>query len=444
MSEHWGIVGGGLLGLTLAHRLAGEGRRITVLEAAPELGGLASAWRLGDVVWDRHYHVTLLSDLALRRLLRELGLEHDMRWRRTRSLFYTDGRLVPMNNAFDFLRYPSLGMFAKARLAATILSAARIEDGRPLERIGAAEWLARRSGREAYERLWRPLLRAKLGENADLASAAFIWAVIRRLYAARRSGLKTEMFGYLPGGYRRILARFQNRLAARDVEIRTSCRASRVEQQDGRFRVAIGDGEAWFDRVIVTAPAPVAAELCRDLAPEERTRLGDVVYQGIVCASLLLRRRLSDSYLTYITDETIPFTAVVEMSALVDRAEFSGKHLVYLPRYVLSGDPWLKLSDEEVRAEFLAGLRRLHPDLRDEDIAAFRVSRAPYVLPIPTLGYSDRLPPMTTSVPGLALVGSAHIVNGTLNVNETVMLADAAAERLLGEWAAAPREKVPA
>ena len=69
--EHWGVVGGGLLGMTLAHRLRQRGHRVTLLEAGPELGGLASAWSIGDVVWDRHYHVILLSDTHLRGLLGE-------------------------------------------------------------------------------------------------------------------------------------------------------------------------------------------------------------------------------------------------------------------------------------------------------------------------------------------------------------------------------------
>ena len=64
-----------MLGMTLAHRLAQQGQRVTLCEAAPQLGGLASAWTLGDVVWDRHYHVTLLSDTHLRALLDEIGLE---------------------------------------------------------------------------------------------------------------------------------------------------------------------------------------------------------------------------------------------------------------------------------------------------------------------------------------------------------------------------------
>jgi len=39
------------------------------------------------------------------------------------------------------------------------------------------------------------------------------------------------------------------------------------------------------------------------------------------------------------------------------------------------------------------------------------------------------VPPEDATVPGLHLVNSAHILNGTLNVNETVQLAERAARR---------------
>ena len=71
--QHWAVVGGGMLGLTLALRLADRGKRVTILEADDRLGGLADAWTLdhadGSMTWDRHYHVTLLSDANLGGLL---------------------------------------------------------------------------------------------------------------------------------------------------------------------------------------------------------------------------------------------------------------------------------------------------------------------------------------------------------------------------------------
>ena len=50
-----------------------------------------------------------------------------------------------------------------------------------------------------------------------------------------------------------------------------------------------------------------------------------------------------------------------------------------------------------------------------------------------TRHYSQQVPPMITSRPGVYLVNSAHIVNGTLNVNETLQLAEQAIPQLLAD-----------
>lgn len=326
---HWGILGGGMLGLTLALRLAQAGQRVTLLEAASELGGLTAGWTLGDVVWDRYYHVITLSDFRLRALLAEIGLKDEIRWGVTRTNFFDGHRLSPLDNVFDYLRLPVIGMLDKARLAATILYASRRADGRPLEAIPVAEWLTRWSGRRTYERVWRPLLRAKLGSNHDKASAAFIWGVIRRFYSARPGGFQTEMFGTVAGGYPRVLSVLSEAVRAAGVRIEINCPVTAVRQDGGGLAVETPRGPQAFDRVVATFAAPIAARVCHGLAERERALLEGVLYQGVICASLLMRRPLGGAYLTYIADDSIPFTAVIEMSSLVDRAQFCGHHLVY-------------------------------------------------------------------------------------------------------------------
>jgi protoporphyrinogen oxidase len=435
LMKSWGIVGGGLLGLTLAHRLAQAGEQVTVLEAPPRLGGLASAWHVGDVTWDRFYHVIMLSDSHLRRLLVELGLDDKIEWRVTRTGFFTGSGLYHLNNAIDYLRFPALNLFDKLRLGLTILYMARIKNGRPLEAVPLADWLVRLSGRRVFEQIWRPLLAAKLGENYRKASASFIWSYARRFYAARQGGMKTEMFGYVPGGYSRILEGFARLLAEEGVRIETGQPAERVRKLASGLQIETPTATRLFDRVVVTSAAPIAAKICPDLSEEERRRLNGVVYNGVICASVLLRRSLGGYYLTYITDPTIPFTAVIEMSSLVDAGRhFGGNTLVYLPRYVTGEDTFWGLADAEIEEQFSAGLRKIYSDLSSEDVIAFRIARAKQVYAVTTLNYSDRLPPMITSVPGLSIVNSAHIVNASLAVNETVSLAESA----LPQFMAAP------
>jgi protoporphyrinogen oxidase len=432
-NSRWAIVGGGFLGMTLALRLAQQGKDVTLYEAAPSLGGLASAWQLGDVVWDRHYHVTLFSDTILRSLLRELGLESEMRWAKTRTAFYADSKLHSMSNVAEFLRFPLLGAIDKIRLGATILHASRIKDSKSLENIRVVDWLTKWSGSRVTEKLWLPLLRSKLGENYNDTSAAFIWSTVARMYAARRTNTKTELFGYVPGGYARVIERFAKTLDHAGVKCRVGRPVTEIAgSTDGKVQIEAGGEDAEiFDEVVVTTAAPLASRMCPQLTTAEKGRLNGLLYQGIICASLLLKKSLSNFYITNITDGDMPFTAVIEMSAIVDKDQFGGRALVYLPKYLPSDSKDFELSDDQVREKFLAGLERMHPEFRREDVLCFQTSRVKYLLPIPTLNYSQNLPQVETSVPGLHIVNSAHIVNGTLNINETVQLAESAAKRFV-------------
>jgi len=429
--QHWAILGGGFLGMTLALRLAQQGKRVTLFESAPYLGGLASAWKLGDVVWDRHYHVTLLSDTYLRSLLKELGLESGIEWVHTRTGFYTDSRHYSMSNALEFLRFPPLTLIDKVRLGLTILYASRLKDWKSLEYVSVSDWLRRWSGDHTFDAIWLPLLRAKLGENYTKASAAFIWAIIARMYAARRAGMKKEMFGYVPGGYATVLDRLGSLLVNEGVTVRLAEPAKRIESgSNGSVVVTLQSGkQEGFDRVVCTFASPLVARMCPDLPREERERLQGIEYQGIICASVLLKQQLSPYYITNITDGNLPFTALIDMSALVSAKYLGGHGLVYLPKYVPSRAPDFELSDSVIQDKFLQGLGVMYPNFKRDDLLAFRVSRVRYLLPIPTIGYSDHLPAMSTSIPGLHIVNSTQIVNGTLNVNETIQLAETVATR---------------
>ena len=196
-----------------------------------------------------------------------------------------------------------------------------------------------------------------------------------------------------------------------------------------------------FDHVVVTTAAPLAAKLCPELSADEKSQLTGIRHQGIICASLLLKQPLGDFYVTNITDNRVPYTAVIEMSALVDRKYFGGNALVYLPKYVASDSFDLHLRDELVKERFLSGLEQMYPSFRRSHVLAFQISRVKYLLPISTLHYSDNLPAISTSIPGLHVVNSAHIVNGTLNVNQTVQLAESVARTFA--TAAIVKEIVP-
>lgn len=433
--KNWGIIGGGIMGLTLAHQLAQRGQKVTLYEGATNLGGLVSSWELGDLEWDKFYHVILLSDFRTRNMLKELGLEDQIKWVETKTGFYIGGELHSMSDSIEFLKFPALGLIDKFRLAITILYASKIKDWKRLEQIPVTNWLKKWSGKNTYNKVWLPLLRAKLGDSYERTSAAFIWATIQRLYGARKSGLKKEMFGYVPGGYKRIIEAFKQKLLEEGVNIKTSHQATEIKLSENKLpSVTFGNGEVEeFDEVIVTLPCGLASGICKTLSDIEKQRLNQIEYLGVICVAVLLDQSVSPYYVTNITDEWVPFTGVIEMTALVNKDYFEGRSLIYLPKYLSPDDPLFKKSDDEIKLFFTDSFKKMYPWVKEDNIKFTGVARAKHVITVLNKGYSDNLPEIKTSIPGVYIVNSAHIKDGTLNVNETIKVAESKLSEIIGE-----------
>lgn len=418
--------------MTFAHRLAKLGFDVSIFEASDNLGGLASSWQIGEITWDRFYHVTLFSDNNLRSLLKELELDNKIKWQKTKTGFYYNDKFYSMSNNVEFLKFPLLSLIGKLRLGLTIFYASKIKNWKKLENILVEEWLRKWSGNNTFEKIWQPLLRAKLGKQYQETSAAFIWATIQRMYAARKGKMKTEMFGYVPGGYKVIIDRFKIKLEEENVKIYTNHAARNIEQENNKSKVQFENGTIkQFDKIILTIPSNKASKICSSIPENDNIRFNNIKYLGVICASVILKKQISDFYVTNIIDENNPFTGVINMSALVDPKEFEGKTLIYLPRYLKSNDDEFLLSDDELKKKFSKALLEMYKVLKVDDIIEIKIARAREVFSLPILAYSDNLPTKIVNNSEIYVINSSHILNGTLNNNEIVKLVDTTIDQII-------------
>ena len=436
MSEKktWGIIGGGILGMTLALRLAQQGHKVTIYEAAPKVGGLTGAWNMDGTIWDKYYHVILMSDLNTRKILQEIGLENDMRWVETKTGFYSGGKLYSMSNIIEFFKFPPINLIDKFRLGLTIFVASKIKNWQRLENIFVADWLTRWSGKRVFEKIWLPLLKAKLGDNYKNTSAAFIWTTIQRMYAARKSGLKKEMFGYMAGGYEKINEQLAAHLLSLGVTIQYNATVSTVKKTaDQLLQVTTENTAQTFDNVISTLSSQASVQIADELTEAEKQKHNAIKYLGVICPSVLLKKSISPYYVTNITDSWPPFTGVIEMTALIDKKEVNGKHLVYLPKYVNPDDTLFDKDDTALREIFLGALFKMYAQISEEDILFWGTSKARVVFALPTINYSKNIPGISTSIGNYYIINSAQIINGTLNVNETIQVAENKLKEILSK-----------
>lgn len=420
-----GIIGGGLMGLALAERLGSLGHQVCVYERAPQPGGLATWHDFGAFVWDRFYHVILPSDTSLVEFIRRIGLADRLRWRSTRTGYYVDRQFHSLSSGLDFLRFPLLGLWSKFRLALTILYCSRISDWRRLEHMTVEEFLVRHSGRNTFEKMWKPLLLAKLGEHYRRVSAVFIWTYVKRLFSARDATAQKEQLGYVSGGYRTVFERLLYLIGQVRGVVRTGIEVQAVRALDSTGLEITADSQTEvFDKVIFTGPVnalrSVVDPQILQLPPQ-----GDIEYLGVICMALVTRKAFVPYYILNIADESIPFTGIIGMSSIVAAEETSGLFLTYLPKYVLSDDPMLRRSDDEIKADFMRGFRSMFPDFAERDIVGIHINRAFKVQPLQVLDYSARVQAPRTRHQDFYVVNTAQFVSNTLNNNEVIRTVNA-------------------
>jgi protoporphyrinogen oxidase len=434
------VVGGGIAGLTAALRLADRGEAVTVVEAESAIGGLTRPWQIGDARWDRFYHVVLPGDQNTKALLERIGLADQLVFRPVKTGLFTGSRLYPFSGMRDFLRFPELSLIDKLRLILTVLHA-RFGGGEERhERESIIPYLTRWSGANAVKKIWRPLLRAKLGDEYQRASAEFIRATMRRLQGSRRGGVRQECYGFVRGGYATILQALERHLRSIGVDFVLGESVRSVTVDRGRVAVVLKDTQLIGDRVILTLPSPLCAKLCPQLWPSERHALSQDRYYGVICVSLLVKKKLGEAYVTNVSDPLFPFTGIINMSSLIGRERFGDRDLVYLPKYV--DDPRAFAEpDDAIVERAITNLSRVFPELKRGDIAAARVARASHVFAFPRVGRAEKLPPVRTSLGRVAIINNARLRYATLNVSDTIGVVDEALSELYGdaEWST-PRE----
>ncbi len=429
-AQRWVIVGGGVTGAVLALRGATAGHAVTLVEQAT-LGGLTAAQALdvagAAVEVDRFYHVILESDSHVLGLLDELGLSGTVRWTAAPAAIVANGRQYPATSLVDMAMLPALKLTDRVRIGASIAASLAL----PLpvaDRMTSASWIRRAAGKSAYDSFWLPILRAKLGDQAGVVSASFLVSTFRRLVQARLKGAG-DKFGVLPGGYGPVFGAVRERFIEAGGQVRTGAKVERVESappSGGGHRVTVhlaGGETLEADQVFVTTPAPIVRALVPQLTDAERRQLSAAPYLGVVCGTFLLAEPPNDSYITYLVDD-VDLTGVIGMHALLPPEFTGGAHLVYLPHYCASDDAWFGLTDDEVRDRMLTGLKTAFPDF-EPHILASSINRAPYVVPLPVPGTGKPLA-FQTSVAGVNVVGTAQNTTGTLNVESSLELVEAA------------------
>jgi oxygen-dependent protoporphyrinogen oxidase len=314
------VVGGGIAGLSAAHRAVEVAREravpldLTLIEARDRLGGTIASERADGFLVESGPDSFLSEKPWALALCRRLGVEDrlvrtDDRFRKV--FVWYRGRLHPLPDGFQLLAPTAMRPFAtsslfslrgKLRMALDLVLPRGSGDD---ESLGA--FVRRRLGAEALERVAQPLVAGIYTADPDDLSLAATMprflelerrdrSIILGLRRALRlaplpgtSGARWSLFVTFGAGMQEFVTTLAARLPGGAVVL--GRRANALERVAERWRVMTAEGGSFeADRVIVATEAHATARLTRYLEPALTTLLEEIPYASAATLSLGYRR----------------------------------------------------------------------------------------------------------------------------------------------------------
>lgn len=430
------------MGVTLAYKLAQKGIGVTVYERGDNLGGLAAYMPYDGVRLDRFYHTILSSDMSMQTLMKESGVDNKLHFTETKQGFYDNGKLYPFNTPIDLMTFPPLNIFQRFRLGLQVIYAQFEKDWEKIDDIPVEKWLVKVSGRGVFKKVWKPLLRAKFDTLSGEVPATYIWSRLRRMMGTREGVQSKEMMCYLENGYYTLIEALAKKAEGLGVTFHLKAPIEEIVIENGRaVGVKVGGNVERFDAVISTLASPILEKLVPSAPQKFREVLAKQEYLGVLCPLLILKKQLLPYYVLNITDDSIPFTAVVETTNLINPEHVKGYHLVYLPKYLAPDNEMANWPDDKVRTEWMKHFKRMFPDFDESNIVEFIVQKARYVEPIRPMGTRGDIPTIKAPVDRLYMGNTVMIYPELGNGEAVTRYAVKVAEQVLADapkWEAAP------
>jgi oxygen-dependent protoporphyrinogen oxidase len=300
------VLGAGISGLTTAFLLSRRGLKVTVLEAAPRVGGALETLSDGPWRFEMGPNTVLEGNADVSALIAACGLAGEKLTASPaakKRYLWKGGRLHALpDGPGGLLATPLFSLAAKLRL----LREPWIPrpDGRPEETEETlAGFVRRRLGTEFLDYAVGPFVSGVYAGDPERLSVR--WAVprldalerdhgslIRGALAKRKSSPSSPPAGGMIT-FRDGMDALPRRLAqeiGKAGEVRTGVFCRRVVRSGGLFAVETGTGTLTAERVVLAVPADVTARLLEDLTAGASRPFSEIPYAPVAVVSLGVRR----------------------------------------------------------------------------------------------------------------------------------------------------------
>ena len=264
--------------------------------------------------------------------------------------------------------------------------------------------------------MWRKLFELKFHQFSRDLSAAWIWSRIRRIGRSRYS-LFREKLGYLEGGSGTLLNALERNIKAGGGEFKMATPVERVVIEDGKvLGLKTPAGTESFSKVISTIPLPYVPRLMPDLPEEILAKFRNKRNIAVVCVIAKLRKPISKYFWVNTNDPSMDIPGIVEYTNLRPLDH----HIAYVPFYMPGENAQFADPDEIFIGKVQKYLKRINPQLTDEDFIEIRANRYRHAQPICEPKFLETLPNAKLPIVGLWAADTSYYYPEDRGISESI------------------------
>ncbi|MEO2093757.1 MAG: FAD-dependent oxidoreductase [bacterium] len=443
------VLGAGLAGLAGAHELLVRGHRVTVLEEATRVGGLATSWRMGPYWLDLGPHRIHTQNAELEAHIYEI-LGGDLVRRERSSRIFLRGRYFDYPLQFSNV-IANLGPGLLARALGDYAVARLRERLRPTPDAHFEAWVKKRFGRTLYElffeayttKAWgMPCTEISADWAAQRISQANLWDTILKTLRPPQAGevrsLVSEFIYPAHGGIGQLARCYAEKIEAAGGEIRLATPMTSIERKGARVRrvhFAAPDGQGSLEPDAMLNTAPLGA-LARALGPQVPADVQSAA-RGLEHVAILFvyleveRPTVSADHWIYLPEKHIRVHRISEFKNFSDTTAPGASTALCCEITCRVGDATWNLSALEAGQIAMTDLERCGL-LQAGEARLLDVARAPRAYPVYDLDYRPRLASLRTyiaGIPNLVTTGRQGLFRYN-NMDHSIAMGRQAAKRL--------------
>lgn len=413
------VIGAGPLGISIGTELLNAGYKVTFIEKKSTFLGLADTFEYNGLEFDKFYHFFYINDSQYAEdwLARYSNGKVEIRWQDISTDAYVDGINYNLDSIFGILKLVKFDIF---KIVFTMLQIKLFSLNSKLDNISAERWSKDRFGNKFANHIWIPLLKQKFGTKYKEISAYWLATRIKRHMSTKNNRTGKSRFGYLIDTYKPYVDNFKQELVEKGGEILVNTRIEEVEIRNNRISKFITNHKTIDVTDYTIFSAISLAEVAKIKGLDIKlSYLNNFQNIGAVTLILFLDIKLSNHYWTTVTDDSIPFFAILQQNRLYPK---NNMETVYLSQYCEQNHNLLSETDEDIYKEWFKGLVKIYPFLSENNVIDFKVFKSNVAAPIPFTGIMNKLPNFKSSIDNFYHAGHEHILPEDRGVGNSIRI----------------------